>query len=320
MNPDQPVFLSESQIRKRLEAGELFRPGTWLDTSLRRAGYDLRIASDVMVVPQHPGEVPTLRYPEGTHRTEPIRLEPGDSALVSSEERLAVPFDVGGNLGGTFSLIAQGVLVLTGLLLDPGYGMHRAGGVVTPSDNTRLHFLLACIGSDPVELQPGDVVAAVQFFQVEPMPPGEPLGSPGGRSLESRYFDPQAPARPLVLFSAIRQARQEAEETDAQLKKLEARVNTQVAEFDRRLAITEGGSKQVTMFGVFLVSVTLLGAALVALVDTVTSFETKSDSEWAVAIAAMVIASATVVIFTGWLAKTIAATLGKTDTKSSTGL
>lgn len=318
------ALLNGDQILKRLEAGEIFRPETWARASLRLDGYDLRIASDRMVVPERPGEEPTLVYQKGEHRTQPIRLAPGDSALVSSAERLAMPADLAGNIGGKFIQSTRGLLVLTGFMLDPAYGMRVTDEGLKPTEDSRLHFLLACIGGDTVELQVGEVVAAVQFFHVEPSTAGTPLGSPGGRVLEERFFDPKAPARPLVVFSAIRQARQEAARIDERLKTLEestkrrldeldGKLDRQMDDLDRRLEITEGGSKQVTMFGVFLVSVTLLGAALVAVVTTITNFETGSDGERAVAIAAMCVACIVIVVFTWWLAGKIASSLNPTS-------
>ena len=303
-------FLNGDELRTRLESGEIFRPGTWSASSLRLAGYDVRIASDVMVVPEQTGRGPSLTYREGEHRTQPIRLGPGDSALVSSAERVAVPLDVAGNLGAKFSLLAEGVLVLTGLLLDPGYGMLLDEEQIVATEDTRLHFLLANIGSDIVELRPGDVVAAAQFFRVYQTSQSDLPRSVGGQSLQSRYFDPHAPARPLVLFSAIDEASRETRETREALTALDTLLTGRIAEFDRRLDIIEGGSKQVTMFGVFLVSVTVLAAALVALVDAVLSIEGDTRRVQYVEIGTMAFACAVVVIFTAWLARQVVSSLG----------
>jgi deoxycytidine triphosphate deaminase len=132
-------LLNADQILERFEAGSIFRPGTWTPDSLRPGGYDLRIASDRMVVPPRAGEEPTLVYPEGRHRTEPVRLAPGDSALVSSAERLAMPADLAGNIGGKFIQSTRGLLVLTGFMLDPGYGMVSTDRGLEPTEDARLH-------------------------------------------------------------------------------------------------------------------------------------------------------------------------------------
>ena len=50
--------LGTSEIRARLARGEIFRRDTWLDENIRAEAYDLRIARDLMVVPE-------LGHPEG---------------------------------------------------------------------------------------------------------------------------------------------------------------------------------------------------------------------------------------------------------------
>ncbi len=83
-----------------------------------------------------------------------------------------MPADLAGNVTIKTRHAHRGVLLLTGLLIDPGF-------------EGRLHFYVANVGSSEVLLRPGDEIAAVQFLRVfDPVPiTSRPDPPPtGGRS------------------------------------------------------------------------------------------------------------------------------------------
>jgi len=83
-SPSSVVFNFE-EIQQRLTDGELFVQGTWLASSIRRAGYDLRVGDEAIVVPKAPGDnQDVLSYPRGKKRTQDIVLAPGQVAFLST--------------------------------------------------------------------------------------------------------------------------------------------------------------------------------------------------------------------------------------------
>jgi deoxycytidine triphosphate deaminase len=204
--------LTADEIRELLRSGLIFKKDvngndTYDEGNLRAAAYDLRMANDQIIVPNPEDPGKPLRCRTGEHRTSTIILKPGDVALLSTRERLAMPWNIAGNLGLKFSLASQGILTLTGLFVDPGYGLD--------SDDARLHFLVANVGAKDVPLVPGkERIAAIQFIRVsgsteERIPP------PDRSDVEREFFDPMSTTPPagLDLFRTLENARQMIEET-----------------------------------------------------------------------------------------------------------
>ncbi|HEY6763121.1 MAG TPA: hypothetical protein VI318_26710 [Baekduia sp.] len=134
------------------------------EDNFRGAKYDLRMADTGMVLPG--GRV--IRPSDTAYRS-PVILNPGEAIFVSTRERFHMPADVVGNMSIKGDLSRDGILALTGLIVDPGY----AKG---PSGDGRLHFRLANLGPRPVVLRPGDTaIASIQFLQLSaPADVGEP--------------------------------------------------------------------------------------------------------------------------------------------------
>jgi dCTP deaminase len=127
------------------------------------AKYDLRMADTGMVLPN--GKVIEAEPP--TPHTTMVLLQPGETIFVSTLERLRMPTDLVGNMSIKGDLSRQGVLSLTGLIVDPGYSRG-------PSGDGRLHFRLANLGAQPVALTPGrTAIASIQFLPLsaETTPP-----------------------------------------------------------------------------------------------------------------------------------------------------
>ena len=102
-------FLVDAQIREALNCGYLIEKGTWEDSQIRHASYQLRLGDRVEVCrasqasSQNTKELAIVRLSSG-HDT--LELRPGDTALLYSIENLRLPDSI---LGFT---VARGLLLL----------------------------------------------------------------------------------------------------------------------------------------------------------------------------------------------------------------
>jgi deoxycytidine triphosphate deaminase len=163
--PETAAVLSADEI-ERLSSPESTDPGfkplieDLEPKNLKGAAYDLRMGTDGMVLPGG-----TVIRPRETAYRSPVVLEPGQTAFISTLERLNVPHHLTGNMSIKGELAGRGVLLLTGLIVDPGYD--RGG-----SGDGRLHFRLANLGKRPVLLEPGKTkIASIQVLRLDE--PGE---------------------------------------------------------------------------------------------------------------------------------------------------
>jgi deoxycytidine triphosphate deaminase len=256
------TVLSGDEIERRLRASaaagkdEIFRDGTWTEKRLRNAAYDLRIARDLLILPDG------TRYwegsPEGrTARSRPFQLKPEQVAFVSTVEELCMPPDLAGNLAPRFRRALEGVMVIGGMLVDPGY-------------EGRLHFQLANIGSEPFEIRPGETsVAALQILPVENY-------STKARKiftsddLLTELFDPAARESlpPLAFFPRVKKLRRK-------MRLVEGRLDDQGIELDS----TKRSTDQLVVFGMFLIAITLFTVAIAALIEALASGSTSKAAE-----------------------------------------
>jgi deoxycytidine triphosphate deaminase len=138
-------------------------------SSRRGAAYDMRIARDGCVLPDGRKFRPGCDAP-----SDRLLLQPGQTAFVSTCEVLAVPLDLVGTISIKAKYSRLGIHLLTGLIIDPGYGentqLRRDG---------RLHFGVVNLGSETVELRLGeDTMISVQFSTVAGASPA-PLPTTG---------------------------------------------------------------------------------------------------------------------------------------------
>lgn len=155
MSETAGAVLCKEEILERCAAG---RPDALIrhfdEEQVHGAKYDLRIAETGMVLPN--GKV--VRADSETPYTSLILLGPGQTVFVSTREQLHMPRDLVGNMSIKGDLSREGILSLTGLIVDPGF-------TTGPSGDGRLHFRLANLGPRPVALQPGKTaIASVQFL------------------------------------------------------------------------------------------------------------------------------------------------------------
>ncbi len=229
--------LAASEIRRR--AAEIFASG-WDDASLQAASYDLRIAPVLLILPGG------IRHGEDRPHHNPFVLNSGDVALVSTIERVRVPWDLIGNISIKFSYARKGILVLTGLIVDPGYGS-------AVDDGERLHFVIANTSTERVVISPErDRIASLQFITLC----GDPDRSKAVSSadLERELFEGEPPRKlALGFFEEL------------------ARVRDKVDNFEASIR----GTRDVVFFGVFLIAATLL-AGLATTIILLASQQTLS--------------------------------------------
>jgi deoxycytidine triphosphate deaminase len=304
----------------------IFREGSWEPKQLKGAGYELRLAGDLLVLPLKAGDPEYRVIPKGGIIVDEITLAPGDSALISTQEKFSMDFDVTCLIGPKFRWSAKGLLVLQGMVAHPGYGrVQDARGEWIPKDDERLYLVIANIGPANINMRRGDPIAYVQFFDIEPLSERRAIPNLGFDYLAQVLF--QADARGstggLAYFKNVRDLgllvqkerqdrvggleqvvqlvgkegndRAEAvrnlqelidkqrEQRDQRLDVMNERVNVAISATDRVRSATDN----VVVFGVFLVSATLLSFALTTLVGLVEKFPGDLDLWKVIVIVAM---------------------------------
>jgi deoxycytidine triphosphate deaminase len=242
-------LLNREQIFKRLEEDEIFVPGTWEEAQLRSAGYDLRISSQVR------GFNDTI-FEAGEDYGDVLTLAPGDSAYVVSYEHFCMPWDLAANLGVRFRFARMGLSVLTGLLVDPGYGL----GVEGTAPGAPLHFFVVNVGSGKIQLrlgERGDEVLSIQLLETEMLEEQIPTPEPGS-------IKPEAT---LGAFQGVRQVESELAENRAESKREAEKLKADVVALGKVVENTNSAMQNIVVFGVFLFGVSLLGVSATILLE-----------------------------------------------------
>jgi deoxycytidine triphosphate deaminase len=248
-------LLNEDDIRLRMKRApsEIFTSESWKEQQLRAAGYDLRIDCEVRGLND-------VKFPKGHNHGEELELNPGDSASVLSFERFVMPWDVAANLGLRFRYAREGLSIVTGLLVDPGYGWLEREGELRPI-GAPLHFFLTNIGAKPIAIrlgEAGDGVLSLQFLEVQPPKERKEVTPPRDA----------AATQALWAFKNIEAIKAAAAEERARSDRRISDLQAELATLRTELTATRSATEQVGVFGVFLLGITLLGVATAVIVES----------------------------------------------------
>jgi len=256
-------LLSGYTLLNILEGSErIFRRGSWSQNQLKGSGYDLRLAGDLLVIPPSQGNPGHVRIARGESKPS-FTLAPGDSAVISTKEECTFDFDISALIGPKFGLASQGLLVLQGMAAHPGYGREEQSGKWVPKKNgERLYFIVVNVGPDPVTLREGDTIAFLQIFEVEPPIVKAPVKNVGIEGL-SGLFRTDTPETDggLRYFRMVKDIQEKVKDLDVKIDSAASKVD-----------LVTNASNMIVLFGVFLVSATVLGVTLTALVPLIENF------------------------------------------------
>lgn len=232
--PASGGVLSDGAIIERIVKGELIALSTFNEDSLHGSSYDVAIAQDGLITPSR-DEVPPCRT--AVPWTGPVVIESGETALFSSKELFRLPDDVAGNVSIKNRLASQGLSLLSGLLIDPGYGLDE---FADDRLGCRLFLHVANTSRSRIVLVPGvDVIARVQFLPIV-----GPRWSKRKSAKASRWSEQKRAS--LGFFTEMRELKQEVEETSTR-------------------------SRQIVLFGVVVVAIALVGAAFSSILSIATN-------------------------------------------------
>lgn len=117
-------IILEHEIQGLVNQGILITTSTFSKACLEPSSYDVRVGMKGVL-----GGSGTTVDLTKTH----IELGPGAYAGIISAEKIALPQDVIGRIGSKRALSYEGVILLTGSLVDPGYEGHLLFGLYNAS-------------------------------------------------------------------------------------------------------------------------------------------------------------------------------------------
>jgi deoxycytidine triphosphate deaminase len=331
--PGHGFLLSGDDLIQALEKPDhIFREHTWDKAGIRGAGYSVRLACDLLVIPEKPGEA-KYRPIRSKGEINGFRLNPGDSALISTVEKFSFDFDISATIVDKFSLAALGLLILHGGTVHPGYGRVKdlASDTWIPKADERLYFIVANVGPDEIYLREGDEIAYLQFFEVEPSEKPQEITNLGFEHLNGLFSADHGPEDGgLSYFRGVRDLRSDVDtklasfkeeiksqvgEVQAQIGKLSGEVSATETALDR----VSNTSNIIVVFGVFLVSVTILGIALTSLTNLIEDLPAHPGSgRLTVVVILAVLYGLSCVIGVGYIARAFPNSTGRRKRRNKT--
>lgn len=171
------MVLSDHSIKLELAKGRIVIDPVDPD-DIQPSSVDLHLGSDFQVFRNSrlPYIDPDIEQAGLTEQvtasaTEPFVLHPGEFALGTTVERIALPDDIVGRLEGKSSLGRLGLLI------------HSTAGYVDPGWDGMLTLELSNVANLPIILSPGMRIGQISFSQMT-SPVDRPYGHPG---LGSKY-------------------------------------------------------------------------------------------------------------------------------------
>jgi len=250
----------------------IFRPGSWEPAQVRSAGYDLRLAGDVLVIPPQAADESYRCVDRGDPEIGEFTLAPGDTALVSTVERFCLDLDITGHVSAKFRWAARGLLVLSGTAVHSGYGRMRAAtGQWGPKNDERLYLVIANAGPSNVTLRRDDTIAYLQFFGTDSSGINPKERNYGFDYLKANFFqgDKHPSGAGLAYFRNVKDLQERVAADAAHHDQEMLELRREVAEAHEIVDRTQSATNAVVVFGVFLVAVTLLGIVVTSLTEIV---------------------------------------------------
>ena len=178
------MILSDRTINEKMRSGELIIDPLG-ENAVQPASVDVRLDAEILVfrnswrthidVMQPADDVVERVYIE---EGRPFLLHPGQFALGSTLERVAIPNDVVARIEGKSSLARYGLLI------------HSTAGFVDPGWDGKLTLEFSNVGILGITLRAGMKIGHISFTQLT-TPADNPYGS---RALRSKYQGQNGPA------------------------------------------------------------------------------------------------------------------------------
>jgi dCTP deaminase len=117
------MLMTDGEIRAAMQSGKLGIEN-FSETNLEAASYDMRFG-DRLLISSNDIEIDLSQKTSA-------RLKPGEFALVTTYENIRLAYDIAGHIGVKSYYTRKGIVVLSGLQIDPGFegvlviGMYNA--------------------------------------------------------------------------------------------------------------------------------------------------------------------------------------------------
>ena len=180
----------------------------------------------------------TFYDPGNEYDGDNIEIAPGKIAILSTEEKLFMPADLVGKLGIRLKYAQQGLTGLMGIQVDPLFGHDKLA--------ERLYIRVANFGNEMIRLSPGDEVFSFELHQVK--------GTFPPKTKESTWLRMKE------------ELRHQSDASWSYVTQVESNLENETQNLRDYL-------QPLVMFGVFLVAVSILGAAIAVLLQTANSDE-----------------------------------------------
>jgi deoxycytidine triphosphate deaminase len=148
-------ILIDTEIQDSVTAGSLIVHSTFSPASLEASSYDIRVGARGVVG----GDGTELDL-----RREPMELQPGAYGGVVSMECFDLPGNISARIGSKRALSYEGVILLTGSTVDPGYRGHLLFGIYNASQRKVIirsgrklcNVVFEKLSAEPEKLVPSD--------------------------------------------------------------------------------------------------------------------------------------------------------------------
>jgi len=140
-------FISKAKILEKFE--DQFNDNNFSENNFSKSGasYDLRLGEEALVTPD--------KIPKRLAKGEILNIEPGQFAVLMTEEYLKMPNDILGFITVRFRYKSKGLVNISGFHVDPGFEGH-------------LVFSVYNTGPSAVTLRRGEKVFSIFFAEINP--------------------------------------------------------------------------------------------------------------------------------------------------------